>query len=149
MLISVETDPIATDSLSPAANGHLRVAIPVADGFFSEHFAAARQFLFADADESARRIDRHILIDAPEHRPGVLPPWLAERGANVVVAGSIGQRALFMLGEAGISVRLAGDGQPDPLRLALACIGGELPFATSENSRCGGGHHHDHVGHCH
>jgi predicted Fe-Mo cluster-binding NifX family protein len=145
----VKTDPLATDSFSPAANGRLRIAIPIANGCFSEHFGAARQFLFADADEAARRIDRHILIEAPEHRPGVLPPWLAERGADVVVAGSIGQRALLMLAEAGISVRLAGAGQPDPLLLALACIGGELPSATSENSRCDGGHHHDHDGHCH
>jgi predicted Fe-Mo cluster-binding NifX family protein len=134
--------------LAGAPDDRLRIAIPMLDGCFSEHFGGARQFLFFDANRRTRRVFRQTLLDAPEHKPGALPRWLAEQKADAVVAGAIGERAVVMLAEAGILVHLAGEDQTEPVGLALACVEGKMPVAIKESSRCKG-HHHDHGHHCH
>jgi predicted Fe-Mo cluster-binding NifX family protein len=125
----------------------IQIAIPVAEGVFSEHFGGARQFVIYEGDARTRRLRNCRLLNAPEHKPGSLPQWLEQQNVDVIVASAIGGRALIMLANAGIEVLLA-NGDNDPLKLASAVLAGELPRATSENSRCHG--HHDHDGHeCH
>jgi predicted Fe-Mo cluster-binding NifX family protein len=122
----------------------IRIAIPVTDGVFSEHFGGARQFLICQGDVTTRRLGDWSMLDAPEHRPGALPQWLEEQNVDVLVASAIGGRALIMLANAGIEALLANGGN-DPLKLDSAALAGDLPRATGENSRCHG--HHDHDGH--
>ena len=43
-------------------------------------------------------------ITAPEHQPGLLPPWLKEHGVTLVIAGGMGARARSLLPEASIEV---------------------------------------------
>jgi predicted Fe-Mo cluster-binding NifX family protein len=126
----------------------VRIAVPVLDGHFSEHFGGARQFLFVDANRKTRRVFRQTLLDAPEHRPGVLPRWLAEQKADAVLAGAIGERALLMFADAGITVHLVGEDQADLSQLVVECLEGRMPPATTENTRCAG-HHHEKGDHCH
>jgi len=38
----------------------------------------------------------------PPHEPGVLPDWLHHLGADVIIAGGMGQRAISLFGEKGI-----------------------------------------------
>ena len=35
----------------------------------------------------------------PPHEPGVLPGWLHHLGADVIIAGGMGQRAISLFGE--------------------------------------------------
>jgi predicted Fe-Mo cluster-binding NifX family protein len=135
-------------SLSGAPEDRVRIAIPMLDGRFSEHFGGARQFLFVDANRRTRRVFCQTLLDTPEHKPGALPRWLAEQKADAVVAGAIGEPAVVMLANAGIAVHLAGEDQMEPLGLALTCIEGKMPIAIKESSRCKGPHH-EHGHHCH
>jgi predicted Fe-Mo cluster-binding NifX family protein len=124
----------------------LKIAIPMADGAFCEHFGAARQFLILEGSEASGEVVSRQRLAAPEHQPGTLPKWLAAQQIDVVVVSAIGERALIMLAEAGIETRLAGEGM-NPNELAIACLRGTLPRVNSENSRCKGGHHeheHDH-----
>lgn len=58
---------------------------------------------------------------------------------------AIGERAMFMLADAGIETYVA-LGKLEPPELAVACLLGKLPRATQENCCCTGAHH-DHEGH--
>jgi len=125
-------------------NGTMKIAIPMADGKFSEHFGGARAFLVFHGNHRPRSLGQPELFGAPEHKPGSLPQWLQEQGVDALVCSAIGERALIMLANAGIEVFLT-DGDPDPSALAAACLSGKLRRANSENSRCQGGHqNHDH-----
>ena len=125
----------------------VRIAIPLAAGKFCAHFGAATEFLLCDGEAATGKILSRQLLPAPPHEPGALPRWLAGQRADVVVASAIGERALLMLADAGIEVRL-GSGNPTPRELIAACLSGTLPRINRENSRCEGGHHgHGHA--CH
>ncbi len=134
----------ATDDKEP-----LKIAIPMADGKFSEHFGAARAFLIFEGDRKTQCLSRKEVFGAPEHKPGSLPRWLEEQQVDALVSSAIGERALIMLADAGIEVFLAG-GDPEPSALAAACLSGKLVRANMENSHCKGGHHDHGDGHeCH
>ena len=44
------------------------------------------------------------MITPPPHEPGLLPRWLAEKGANIIIAGGMGKRAQDLFTEQGIKV---------------------------------------------
>lgn len=130
--------------------GTMRIAIPMAEDAFCEHFGGAKEFLIFEGDRGTRSFHGNERFAAPEHKPGSLPNWLEQQNVNALVASAIGERALIMLAAAGIRVFL-GDRGMSPAGLALACLVGNLPPANRENSRCNGEHHHhEHDGHeCH
>jgi predicted Fe-Mo cluster-binding NifX family protein len=70
------------------------------------------------------------VIPSPGHQPGFLPPWLAEEGVSVVLAGGMGSRAeaLFHENRIEVVVGILGD---DPEEVVLDYIQGEL--ATGDN----------------
>ena len=125
--------------------GVIKIAVPMANGIFSEHFGGAGEFLIFHADSKAGTAGAGELRSAPEHKPGSLPEWLAGQQVDAVVASAIGERALLMLADAGIETYLSG-GESDPSELVSACLLGKLPRASRENSRCNGSHH-EHDGH--
>ena len=49
----------------------------------------------------------------PPHEPGVLPSWLHQLGADVIIAGGMGQRAVGLFDEKGIKV-ITGAPELDP-----------------------------------
>jgi predicted Fe-Mo cluster-binding NifX family protein len=69
----------------------MKFAIPLAEGKLTAHFGHCKEFAIVDADEEGIK-GKEILIPPP-HEPGVLPKWLHDQGANVVIAGGMGQRA--------------------------------------------------------
>jgi len=144
MLISMNGDE------RPRGIGTTRIAIPMAEDGFCEHFGGAKEFLIFEGVRGTRGFHRNERLAAPEHKPGSLPAWLEQQDVSALVASAIGERALIMLASAGIRVFLGERGRA-PVELAMACLGGELPPANRENSRCNGEHHHhDHDGHeCH
>jgi ATP-binding protein involved in chromosome partitioning len=79
-----------------------RIAIPVAEGRLSMHFGHSEKFAMIDVAEG--RIVGSELIDAPEHQPGLLPGWLGERGADLIIAGGMGSRAKAIFEREGIEV---------------------------------------------
>ena len=64
-------------------------------------------------------------VDAPPHQPGLLPPWLAERGANMIIAGGMGQRALELFAAQGIDV-IIGASPETPENLVKDYLAGKL-----------------------
>ena len=71
------------------------------------------------------RIVGNSVHEAPPHEPGLLPRWLHELGANVIIAGGMGQRAQQLFAENGITVVVGAPAEP-PGQLATAYLSGEL-----------------------
>ena len=46
-----------------------------------------------DIDEQTKEISNIAKLQPPAHQPGVLPRWLSEQQADVIIAGGMGQRA--------------------------------------------------------
>lgn len=82
----------------------MRVAIPLADGRLAAHFGHCERFALIDVDPKENRIVGRQDVEAPPHQPGLLPPWLAERGATLIIAGGMGQRAVSLFTAQGIKV---------------------------------------------
>jgi ATP-binding protein involved in chromosome partitioning len=85
-------------------NTHMRIAIPVANGTLCMHFGHCERFALIDVDPATRKITSREDVQAPPHEPGLLPPWIAERGATFVIAGGMGQRAVALFNQQGIQV---------------------------------------------
>jgi len=85
-------------------DGHMRIAIPTANGRLSAHFGHCQEFALIDADPDTKTIVGKEMVAAPDHQPGLLPRWLAERGANVIIAGGMGKRAQGLFTEQNIEV---------------------------------------------
>ena len=104
---------------------HMKIAIPLANGRLSMHFGHCERFALVDVDTTEKKILKREDIDAPPHQPGLLPPWLAERGATMIIAGGMGQRALGLFAEQGIQVVL-GAPADTPEKLVVDFLAGTL-----------------------
>lgn len=109
----------------------MRIAIPLADEKLAVHFGHCASFALVDVNPAERIILKREDIVAPPHQPGLLPPWLAERGVNLVIAGGMGQRALALLADQGITTVL-GAPPETPESLVAAYLAGSMQ--TGENA---------------
>lgn|SRR5690554_2867643 len=82
----------------------MRIAVPLAGGKLATHFGHCERFALIDVDPTAKKITGSKEVNAPPHEPGLLPRWLAEQGANMIIAGGIGSRAQGLFAEQGIQV---------------------------------------------
>lgn len=103
----------------------MRIAIPLADGKLCMHFGHCGQFALVDVDEASKTIKGTTKLDPPAHEPGVLPRWLHEQGATVIIAGGMGQRAQSLFTQQGIQV-VVGAPADEPEALVNAFLGGTL-----------------------
>jgi predicted Fe-Mo cluster-binding NifX family protein len=126
----------AADVLTTGTNttkgkgGIMRIAIPTADGKLCMHFGHCEQFALVDANEKTREITGQQLLTPPAHEPGVLPKWLHEQGANVIIAGGMGQRAQSLFAEKGIKVVVGAPGET-PEKVVAAYLSGTLVSGTN------------------
>jgi predicted Fe-Mo cluster-binding NifX family protein len=77
-------------------------AVPVAGGKLCAHFGHCEQFALIETQNG--EIKTKTMHTPPPHEPGVLPRWLHEQGANVIIAGGMGARAQGLFSENGIKV---------------------------------------------
>lgn len=108
----------------------MKYAVPVSGGMVSAHFGHCDHFALFDVDEQKKEITKKESIPSPEHQPGLLPGWLAEKGASVVIAGGMGPRAQELFQQNGIKV-LIGALEGDPEKAVLNYLNGQL--ATGDN----------------
>lgn len=107
----------------------MRIAIPLVEGKLCMHFGHCGQFALLDVEEGA--ITATTKLDPPAHEPGVLPRWLHEQGATVIIAGGMGQRAQSLFAEQGIQV-VVGAPADTPETLVAAYLAGTL--TTGQNT---------------
>ena len=67
----------------------MKIAIPLANGKLAMHFGHCEYFALVEVDQTAKEIVRRSDIDAPPHEPGLLPPWLADKGSSIIIAGGM------------------------------------------------------------
>ncbi len=92
------------------------IALPVVNGKVCDHFGHCQHFAMVDADMNEKKIVKTEFVDSPGHQPGLLPRWLHERGAEVVIAGGMGSRARNIFNQNGIEVVVgAGGGKPEDI----------------------------------
>jgi len=103
----------------------MKIAVPLAGGRLSMHFGHCERFALVEVDLATKKILNREDIDAPPHQPGLLPPWLAERGANMIIAGGMGRRAQDLFVEQGIQV-IVGAPADTPERLVSDYLAGTL-----------------------
>jgi predicted Fe-Mo cluster-binding NifX family protein len=78
------------------------IAVPTSQGVLDGHFGHCQQFAMVTVEN--KEIKGITYLDSPPHQPGLLPGWLAERGATDVIAGGMGQRAISLFNERGVNV---------------------------------------------
>jgi Mrp family chromosome partitioning ATPase/predicted Fe-Mo cluster-binding NifX family protein len=78
------------------------LVMPVSGGRLASHFGHSEQFAFVETENG--KIKDSAMRTPPPHEPGVLPRWLDEQGADVVIAGGIGESAQRLLRANGIEV---------------------------------------------
>ncbi|MBW1817337.1 MAG: P-loop NTPase [Deltaproteobacteria bacterium] len=99
------------------------LAVPVSEGKLSSHFGHCDEFAFIETKDG--RIAHSEFRTPPAHEPGVLPRWLKEQGADVAIAGGIGERAQEMLIQNNIEV-VVGAPMDTPESLANQYLTGTL-----------------------
>ncbi len=103
----------------------MKIAIPVTDGKLSVHFGHCEEFAILDADLESKTVTDTDTLAAPPHEPGLLPRWLAEKGAEMIIAGGMGGRAQGLFKEQRIAV-LVGAPSDTPETIVNAWLQGVL-----------------------
>ena len=102
--LEVKKEEMGLDSQYDNASQANRVifAIPLAEGKLCSHFGHCEQFVLVETENG--KIRGKMMHTPPAHEPGVLPKWLHELGAQVIIAGGMGSRAQQLFLENGIKV---------------------------------------------
>ena len=108
----------------------MRIAVPVVRGLLSPHFGHCEEFALIDADRESKTITSTRTLAAPPHEPGLLPRWLAEKGAEMIIAGGMGRRAQGLFEQQNITV-VVGAPTDEPDAIVTAYLQGSL--VTGEN----------------
>ena len=106
----------------------MKIAIPTVNGQLCAHFGHCQQFILFDVENG--KIKSIEAATPPPHAPGVLPNWLREQGADVIVAGGMGRRAQTLFKENGISV-VVGAPMLEPEVLIKQYLSGELELGSN------------------
>ena len=103
----------------------MKIAVPLAAGRLSMHFGHCEEFAILEVDEQARKVLNKSVYKSPPHEPGALPRWLHELGANMIIAGGMGQRAQQLFAQNNITV-MVGALVESPEKLVSAYLDGTL-----------------------
>ncbi|MFW5775576.1 MAG: NifB/NifX family molybdenum-iron cluster-binding protein, partial [Chitinivibrionales bacterium] len=69
----------------------MRIAIPVAQGKLCMHFGHCQVFSLITVEKDQIVATEELV--PPPHEPGILPRWLKEQNADIIIAGGMGGRA--------------------------------------------------------
>ncbi|MFC1782961.1 NifB/NifX family molybdenum-iron cluster-binding protein [Planctomycetota bacterium] len=103
----------------------MKIAIPLTEGKMCMHFGHCEEFALVEVDLTSKEILTTDKLQPPPHEPGVLPRWLHKQGAEVIIAGGMGQRALQLFAQNNIEV-VVGAPTHTPDELVTAYLDGTL-----------------------
>ena len=116
----------------------MKITVAVTGNTIAGHFGHCDTFMFYDVQDG--KIVSEEAVPNPGHRPGFLPNFLADRGAQVIVSGGMGGGAVDIFNERGVEVIIGIQG--DPRAAVEAYTKGQL---VSTGSVC---HNHEHADEC-
>ncbi|MDA8379022.1 MAG: NifB/NifX family molybdenum-iron cluster-binding protein [Planctomycetia bacterium] len=124
----------------------MKIAVPVAEGQLSQHFGHCREVAMVEVDTLAKTILGTRIIPTPPHEPGRFPAWLHAQGADMVIAGGMGQRALQLFEQVGIKTIVGAPSEPAET-VVTAWLQGRLESSSNtcnhdarEHHECGDHH---------
>jgi len=79
------------------------IAVPMVQGNLSLHFGHCESFRLFEVDKD-KNIIKYEDKTPPPHEPGVLPKWLSDEKANVIITGGMGMHAQRLFAQYGIQV---------------------------------------------
>ena len=100
----------------------MRYAIAVDGDQVAPHFGRCERYELVDIE--GEQVVARSEMDCPGQEPGLLPRLLKEHGAQVVVCGGMGPRAVDLLAKSGVGVFMGVSGTLDVVVGAI--INGEL-----------------------
>jgi Mrp family chromosome partitioning ATPase/predicted Fe-Mo cluster-binding NifX family protein len=116
----------------------LKIAVATENAAVAQHFGHCATYTMFTTEEG--KITNTESIVSPEHVPGLLPKFLGEKGADVVIAGGMGAKAVELFNVQNIEVITGATG--DPQKNAELYLAGSL---VSTGSVC---HEHAHADSC-
>lgn len=116
----------------------MKISVAAMGNTVAGHFGHCESFIFFDCESG--KITAENTVPNPGHRPGFLPNFLADQGAQVIIAGSMGGNAADIFNQRGVEVILGVQG--DARTAVEAYLRGEL---KSTGSICS---HHEHAHEC-
>jgi len=108
----------------------MKIAIPTNSGKLCQHFGHCEVFTFINIDDSTKEILNKEEITPPEHVPGIIPPWVAEQGAHLVLAGGMGGRAIELFAQNGVEV-ITGCPSIEPEQIVKAYLKNSLELGEN------------------
>lgn len=112
----------------------MRIALATDNGYISEHFGRCPSYTLVDIE--AQEIKNKQVVNNPGHEPGRIPTFLHAQGAQVVIAGGMGPRAVSLFQENNIAVIVGATGPVDEAIIAYAA--GKLKSGQTTCTEGGG-----------
>ena len=110
-------------------------------GQMSQHFGRCPYYLIVDVEgDEIKGTDSVINPYYNNHVPGMVPKFINEQGANVMIAGGMGPRAIDMFGNLGIEVVTGAIGNVG--NVLQAYLKGEISGVEPCEHDYPGGHNH-------
>ncbi|MGE4385762.1 MAG: NifB/NifX family molybdenum-iron cluster-binding protein [Endomicrobiaceae bacterium] len=116
----------------------MKIAVACDGTQVTQHFGHCEGFTLFNIDNN--QITGKEFFQNPGHKPGFLPVFLHEKGANVIISGGMGGGAINIFDEKGIEVILGASG--DCEAAVKSYLSGDL---KSTGSVC---HEHQHADEC-
>ncbi|MGI6452167.1 MAG: NifB/NifX family molybdenum-iron cluster-binding protein [Syntrophomonadaceae bacterium] len=110
------------------------IAIASEGNMVSPHFGHCEKFALYNSETGSLKY-----LPSPEHQPGLLPQFLHQIGAELVIAGGMGANAQNLLAAAGIQVIVGVSGKIEDIIKTY-----EKGQLRSSGVVCS-----EHAGHCH
>ena len=114
------------------------------DGQVAGHFGRCRAYVVVETLGDRIEGSRVVLNPHAEmHQPGQMPRFIQGLGANVILAGGMGPRAVDMFSQFGIDVATGFRGRVRDVvgGYLRGEVSGTVPCGHDHPRSCGGGHH--------
>ncbi len=103
----------------------MKIAVPTASDMMCPHFGHCEKFYLFEVDKEAKIIKNVEKLTPPPHEPGLLPKWLGEKNADLIIAGGMGVRAQNLFNQNGVDV-ITGAQMKSPQELIEDYLNGSL-----------------------
>jgi predicted Fe-Mo cluster-binding NifX family protein len=103
----------------------MRIAVPVLDDVFCEHFGRSNGFFLCDVEEPTRQLGRTRTVLRPRGKGKCesLPDWLAQMGITMLLVGGMGEVGRHRFDQLGITVSVGHRGT-DPQEVVTGFLAG-------------------------
>ena len=116
----------------------MKISVAAMGKDVAQHFGHCENFLFFDIEDG--KIVKEESVPNPGHKPGFLPNFLADRGAEVIISGGMGGGAVDIFNERNVEVVVGASG--DARTNVEAYLKGDL---VTTGAVC---HNHEHADEC-